>query len=69
MCGNENHEKGTKHIHASAADLLHIRTGNLNRCKCRHCKNEVREIKTDCLMGSQFSVPVLLNLHSESAGE
>ena len=25
MCGNESHEKETKHIYASAADLLHIR--------------------------------------------
>ena len=44
---NESHEKKTKHIHASAADLLHIRIGNLDWCKCRHCKNEAREI--DCL--------------------
>ena len=28
--GNENHEKETKHIHASAANLLHIKIGNLN---------------------------------------
>ena len=28
--GNESHEKKTKHIHASAADLLHIRIGNLD---------------------------------------
>ena len=28
--GNENHGKETKHIHASAADLLHIGTGNLD---------------------------------------
>ena len=47
LCGNESHEKETKHIHASTADLLHIRTGNLDRCKCRHYKNEAREI--DCL--------------------
>ena len=26
---------------------LHIRIGNLNWCKCRHCKNEAREM--DCL--------------------
>ena len=32
----------TKHIHASAADLLHIRIGNLNWYKCEHCKKEVR---------------------------
>ena len=29
-CGNESHEKETKLIYASAADLLHIRIGNLN---------------------------------------
>ena len=46
-CGNENHKKKTKHIHTSAADLLHIRKGNLHWFKCRHCKNEAREI--DCL--------------------
>ena len=45
-CGNERHEKETKHTHASADDLLHIRIGNLD-CKCRYCKNEAREI--DCL--------------------
>ena len=28
--GNEGHEKETKHIYASAADLLHIRIGNLD---------------------------------------
>ena len=44
---SESHEKETKHIHTSAADLLHIRIGNLDWCKCRHCKNEAREI--DCL--------------------
>ena len=27
-CGNESHEKETKDIHDSAADLLHIRIGN-----------------------------------------
>ena len=27
--GNESHEKETKHIHASAADLSHIKIGNL----------------------------------------
>ena len=39
-CGNETHEKETKHIHASAADLLHIKIGNLDWCKCGHCKNK-----------------------------
>ena len=29
-CDNESHEKKTKYIHALAADLLHVRTGNLN---------------------------------------
>ena len=38
--GNESHEKETKYIYASAADLLHIRKGNLNWCKCGHSKNE-----------------------------
>ena len=45
--GNESHEKETKHIHASAANLSHIKIGNLTWCKCRHYKNEARE--TDCL--------------------
>ena len=43
-CGNEGHEKETKHIHTSAVDLLHIRIGNLDWCKWGHCKNEGREI-------------------------
>ena len=43
----ESHEKETKHIHASAADLLHIRVGNLIWCKRGHCKTEARQI--DCL--------------------
>ena len=42
--GNDSHEKEAKHIDASAADLLHIRIENLYWCKCRHCKNEAREI-------------------------
>ena len=37
----------TKYIHASAADLLHIRIANLDWCKCVNCKYEAREI--DCL--------------------
>ena len=36
-----------RNIHTSAVDLLHIRIGNLGWCKCRHFKNEAREI--DCL--------------------
>ena len=47
MCGNESHEKETEHIYVSAVNLLHIRIGNLDWCKCRHCKNDEREI--DCL--------------------
>ena len=29
-CGNASHEKEIKCIHASAADLLHVRIGNLD---------------------------------------
>ena len=47
-CGNKSHEKETKHIYASAANLLHIRIGNLNGWKCRHCKNEPSEIDPLC---------------------
>ena len=32
-CSNGSHEKKTKHIHTSAANLLHIRIGNLDWCK------------------------------------
>ena len=28
MCGNESHKEETKHIHAIATDLLHIRVRN-----------------------------------------
>ena len=28
----------TKHTHASAADLLHLRIGNLDWCKCKQSK-------------------------------
>ena len=38
----------TKHIHASVAVLLHIRIENLAWCKCRHCKNEAREMDSLC---------------------
>ena len=34
-CGNEGHGKETKHIHASTADLLHTKKGNLDWCKCQ----------------------------------
>ena len=47
-CGNESHEKETKHIYVSAADLLNIRIGNLNWCKCVQCQNEAREINCRC---------------------
>ena len=43
---NESHEKvttETKHYNASAADLLRIRIGNLDWCKCGHGKNEARQ--------------------------
>ena len=33
-CGNESHEKESTPIHASTADLLHIRIGNLD-CSAR----------------------------------
>ena len=39
-CGNESHEKETKIIYALATNLLHIKIGNVNWCKCAHCKNE-----------------------------
>ena len=48
MCGNESQWERTKYFYASAADLLHIRAGNLNWCKCGHCKNEAREIGYLC---------------------
>ena len=47
MCGNESHENENKNIHTSAVDLLHVRIGNLDCSKCKHCKNKARE--TDCL--------------------
>ena len=50
-CGDESHEKEniinyeeTKHIYDSAANVLHIRIGNLNWCKCEQYKNEIREV-------------------------
>ena len=46
MCYNEIHNKETKYIQTSAANLFH--TGNLGRCICGHCKNEARE--ADCLI-------------------
>ena len=41
---NESHEKETKRIHASAANWLHIRTGNIDWHKCGHFINEPGEI-------------------------
>ena len=35
-------------IHASAIDLLHIRIGSLDWCKCGFCKIEAREIDSLC---------------------
>ena len=46
-CGKESQLKKAKHIHASSVELLHIRIGNVNWCKCEHCKNEASKI--DCL--------------------
>ena len=37
----------TEYVNASAVDLLHIRTENLDWCKCEHYRSEARE--TDCL--------------------
>ena len=56
-CGNESYEKGNKYIHSSAADLLHIRIGNRNWCKCGHLKNEAREI--DCLCCREVAAKLL----------
>ena len=57
-CGNERHEKETKHIHASTANLLHIRIGNIDWCKCGHCKNEARKI--DCLCCREIEVDAVV---------
>ena len=48
MCGNKSHEKETKHIHASADNLLQIRIGSLDWCKCWDGRNEAREIDCFC---------------------
>ena len=47
-CDNESHDKKTKHIHTSATNLLHIRTGNLDWRKRRHCKSKAREMDYLC---------------------
>ena len=57
-CGNQSHEKQTKHIYPSASDLLDIRIGNLKWCKCGHCKNEAREI--DCLCCREIEFDAML---------
>ena len=55
----QKNEKETKIIYASAVDLLHIRIGNLNCCKCEHRKKEAREIV--CLIcGEVNAMPVAL---------
>ena len=38
--------------------LVHIRIGNLNYCRCGHCKNEARE--TDCLCCREIEVDAML---------
>ena len=47
-----------QNIYASAADLLHIRIGNLNCCKCGHCKNGARGI--DCLCCREIEVDAVV---------
>ena len=62
-CCNESHEKvttETKHIHASTADLLHIRIGNLDWCKCRHDKYKTREI--GCLCCREVEVMLIVSM-------
>ena len=43
-----------KKLNISATGLLYIRIGNLEWCKCGHCKNEAREI--DCLCCREVDV-------------
>ena len=64
--GNESHEKETKRIYASAANLSHIRIGNINWCKCGHSQNEAREIVFAAERWIQF---LLLRLKSQSTRE
>ena len=47
-----------KHIHASVANFLHNRIGNLNWCKCGHFKNEAREI--GCFYCRQVNVMLIV---------
>ena len=58
-CGNMSHEKATKHIQASAANLLHIRIGNLDWCKCNHFKNKAGEIDCLCCRGEDATLIAL----------
>ena len=44
-------------IHASAVNLLPIRIGSLDWCKCGFCKIEVREI--DCLCFREVNVMLI----------
>ena len=46
--GNESREKENKYIHDLAANLLHIRIGNLDCCQHGHSKNEAGEIDCPC---------------------
>ena len=68
MCGNESHEIETKHIHASAANLLHTRLRNPNWWKCGHWKNEAREM--GCLfcreLDAMFIAPAKIPEHEGS---
>ena len=66
-CGNLSYEKKTKQIDAVAADLLHIRTGCLDWCRCRHCKN--RASKIDCLCCREEDAMLVLRLKSHSRRE
>ena len=45
-------------LHASTANLLHIRIRNLDWCKCGHCKNETRKI--DCLCCREIEMDTMV---------
>ena len=66
-CGKESQLKKAKHIHASSVDLLHIRIGNVNWCKCGHCKNEASKI--DCLCCREVDLILIASVESRSARE
>ena len=63
------HHKKNKHIHASAADLLHysIRIGNLDWCKFGHYKNEAGEI--DFLCCRKVDTMLIASVKFQSARE